>query len=169
MGAALEKTKKEKGPTLFLALRVETSLVNVKVWSDPSHRMPSPSLKFLGSSSFFPQLPQTCPSPALGHCATFAQLSSSSFLSALPAPPASSCPSLPGQAEGSLKIHTLACLCIASSLSVVSQEVQILTFELLSREGHVPPCPSLSRLLFLHTLPHPCPSQASLLEPPGIS
>lgn len=62
--------------------------------------------------------------------ANFVQVSFNSLRCAFLASPnlASSCPSLPWQPEGSLKIHILACHRIAST-----QEVQILTFQLLSR------------------------------------
>ena len=137
-------------------------------------RLPQSSLAlppFFPSPLYFTvtrNLSKPCPGllSQAGH-AIFVQVSFNSLLCAFLASPnlASSCPSLPWQPEGSLKIHILACHRIASTLALVSQEVQILTFQLLSRvyKEH----PSLSGLLFLHPLPLPCPSQASLLKLPG--
>lgn len=99
----------------------------------------------------------------------FLHISSNSFLSACPASPnlAPSCPSRPQQADKALQIPSLACQCAAETMSVVSQEIQMLMFKLPGQVNkgpiHLPvrPPPSLPT--------HHRPSHASLLEAPGTS
>lgn len=90
----------------------------------------------------------------------FLHVSSNRFLSACLAFPnlAPSCPSRPQQADKALQIPSLACQCAAQTMSVVSQEIQMLMFKLPGQVNKGPICLSGLLLLYLPTTALPTPA-----------
>lgn len=90
----------------------------------------------------------------------FLHVSSNRFLSACLASPnlAPSCPSRPQQADKALQIPSLACQCAAQTMSVVSQEIQMLMFKLPGQVNKGPICLSGLLLLYLPTTALPMPA-----------